>query len=482
MVVSWCAFAGCSGEDPGVAVDPGCNAGTYPAAPDGAASLLHVSAACPAELADGTAGHPYTTITEALTKATPGAAILVAPGTYTENLTISQDVAVIGTSNVTSPSAADVVINAPAEHAILVTKGEKVTLQGLRVASATGTGILVQGASVTVDGCAVENTKVGGGGVVGSGAGVVSTGDGSIILQNSAITGAAGMGIYVGSAKAIILQSTIRGSGGPGIRLDKTTDQVRIEGSTIEENTQMGIGVFSSRAIILQSVVKNTKVDAGSIGDGVVVASTADAAMKPSDIEMSDTEITGNARVGLLCAGGTRAIILQNNTIQGNGLPATFGAGIWIQGGAGGVEGNLIDGNTISGNKFVGLGMTGDTHGIILQNNMVTGTVLGSTFLGVETIDVGDGIGVFKGASAKLLGNTVQANARIGLILDEASGATTVIQKNTFQDNDQYGIILQNQAMAPDTSDNTFKGNVLGDTSSVSAGTFGVRVDGFSVN
>jgi parallel beta-helix repeat protein len=340
----------------------------------------------------------------------------------------------------------------------------------------------VQGASVTVEGCSIEDTKVGGGGVVGSGAGVVSTGDGAIILQNSAITGSAGMGMYVGSAKAIILQSTIRGSGGPGIRLDQATDQVRIEGSTIEESTQMGIGVFSSRAIILQSVVKNTKFDGNFIGDGVVVASTADASIKPSDIEMSGTEISGNARVGVLCAGGTRAIILQNNKIEGNGLPASFGAGVWIQGGASGVDGNIIEGNTISANKFVGLGMTGETHGIILQNNMITGTVLGSTFLGIQMINVGDGIGVFKGASAKLIGNTVQANARIGLILDEASGSTTVIQKNTFQDNDQYGIILQNQPNAPDTSDNTFKGNVLGDTSSVSAGTFGVRVDAFSVN
>lgn len=477
---------GCGGEDTQgqqVTDQPACEAGTFPDAPDGVASVLHVSAVCPAEGADGSAAHPYPTISAALAEAAAGAAILIAPGTYAENLQIAQDIMLIGSSDPMSPEAAVAIIQAPAEHAISVTAGEGVILRGLRVAQPSGSGLLVRGGAVTLEGSSIEGAAPSADGSMGSG--VIAVDDGSIILQNSAVTGAAGIGVHVSGARAIILQSTIRGCAGPGIRIDQAMEEVRIEGSTIEANTQMGVGVFSSRAIILQNIIKDTQTDAADIGDGVLAASLVDGSgnlLEPADIELDGNEISGSGRVGVLCAAGTRGIILQNNTIGQNGNLAPFGAGVWLQGGAGGVQGNLIQGNTLTGNKFVGIGMTGETHGIILQNNAVSGTSLGTTFSGPDEIDVGDGIGLFSSASAQILGNTVSGNGRFGLILDQADGAVTSVEGNTFEGNDQYGIILQNQPNAPATSNNSFQGNLVGDVSAVPEGTYGVRVDAFSTN
>ncbi len=124
----------------------------------------------------------------------------------------------------------------------------------------------------------------------------------------------------------------------------------------------------------------------------------------------------------MLCGLGAGGIILQNNTITGSAASAPFGAGIWLQEGAGGVAGNVIKNNQITAGKFVGLGLTGDTHGIILQGNTVSGTTLGSTFVGVSEVMIGDGLNVFAGASATITGNTLHQNGRAGLILDAGGG------------------------------------------------------------
>lgn len=486
IVAHACALASCGEENQtSVTSDPPCRTDIYPAAPDGASALVHVSAACPAVGADGSAAHPFPTIMEALPRAAAGAAILIAPGTYTENLTISQEVALVGSSDPTSPEAAAAVIEAKGEHAIKVTGDKKVTLRGLRVVKAVGTGIWVRKAPVTIEGCSIEGISVTT--PDASGYGVASTDDASIILQNSAVTRAGGTGVYVGSAQAIILQSTIHGSGGPGVRIDRSTGQVRIEGSTIEDSTQIGIGVFSSRAIILQNVIKGTKLDSAGIGDGVNIASGDENGVPqgPADVELSGNEITNNARVGVLCAAGARGIILQNNAVDQNGSIAQMGAGIWLQQGAGDApenSKNIIEGNTIFSNRFVGIGMVGDTHAIILQNNIISGTKAHSVFVGTELIEGGDGIGIFSSASAQLLENKLEKNGRFGLILDKANGAATTIKGNTFQDNDEYGIILQNQMSAPATTDNIFQGNTLGDMSSVSAGTFSVNTSDFAIS
>jgi parallel beta-helix repeat protein len=479
----------CNGGSSGACADE-----KYPAAPAGASDVVYVSAACPAAGADGTESHPYTTLGAAVTSAKAGATVLVAAGTYREQIKIVQDLTIVG--EVTKGGMGDdaaIILQSPDPVSVTVGAGAHVTIQGMQVSAAQGIGVWASGGSVTLDGCNVEGTSLGTVAGESAGYGAFASEDGAIILQDSAITGSALGGVLFSGAPApnatangasgSITGCKISDNKGFGVRLDQTSSAVTIENTTLAANVGFGIGVFSSGAIILQNHIDSTALDANGIGDGIISAANVGANGQPiaipSSIQATGNVITACGRVGVLAAAGAGGIILQNNTISGSAEKAPFGAGIWLQQGAGAMAGNKIAGNTLSANRFVGLGLTGDTGGIILQDNGISGTTLGSTFVGLGQVTIGDGINVFTGASAQITGNTVSGNGRFGLILD-AEGSATTIQNNVIKDNDEYGIILQNQpAMPPATAGNTFSGNKMGDTETVASGTFGIDSSSF---
>jgi parallel beta-helix repeat protein len=473
-----------------------CADGKYPAAPAGASDVVYVSAACPADGADGTADHPYPTIGDAASKAKAGATVLVAAGTYKEQLAITRDLTILGevTKGAMGADGA-IILQSPEPYAVTVGPGATATIQGFRIEDAQGIGVWASGGSVTVDGCSIAGTTLytAPKSTVASGFGVLASEDGAIILQDSAVTGSAlggvlltgapMMGATVNGASGSIVSSDVSHNKGYGVRVDQASGMVTIQDSTLSANVGFGIGVFSSGAIILQNHIEDTALDASGIGDGLITGANVVGGVPvpiPSSIRATGNTITGSGRVGALCAAGAGGIILQDNTISGSAAAAPFGAGVWLQQGAGAMAGNKIVGNTLSANRFVGLGLTGDTGGIILQNNTVTGTTLGSTFVGLGQVSIGDGISVLDGASAQITGNTVSQNGRFGLILD-GEGSATSIQNNVIEDNDKYGIILQNQpAMPPATSSNTYSGNKVGNTDTVAPGTYGIDASDFA--
>ena len=261
-------------------------------------------------------------------------------------------------------------------------------------------------------------------------------------------------------------------NGAGGVRLDGASAPVTVEDCTLTGNTSFGIGAFSSGAIILQNQVRDTVADAQGAADGVVAAQNDDGQGNvgaASAITVKDNAISGSGRVGILCGAGAGGIILQDNQIQGAAATAAFGAGIWLQQGAGGVAGNVIEMNTVSGSRFVGVGLSGDTHGIILQNNTISGTTAGTTFAGVQEVSIGDGINAFGGATAGISGNTITGSARYGVVLD-AVGAALSLGGNTIEKSDQNAIILQNQADQPAIGANSFLGNGTDGLTTIGAG------------
>jgi hypothetical protein len=449
----------------------------FPAAPAGAKDVVYVSAGCAEGSADGTKEHPYATISAALTAAAKGATVIVAPGTYAENLTIERDVTVIGPNK---PGAkgdeAGIILQAPAPYAITAKGGAAVTLRGFSVKAPAGVGIWAKGASVTVDASRVEGAKADGKGQFGYG--VLAADAGAIILQDSAVVGSALAGVLVSGGTGSVSASDVSRNGKGGIRLDAASAPVTIQGTTLTANTSFGIGVFSSGAIILQNEVRDTVADATGAGDGLVSAQNDDGAGNlgvASSISGKDNLIAESARVGVLCAQGAGGIILQNNQISGTGAHASFGAGIWLQQGAGGVAGNVIEANTVSGSHFVGVGLSGDTHGIILQNNTIRGTLAGTAFVGVDQVSIGDGINAFQGASAAITGNTVSGSARFGIVLDAVAAAMS-LSGNTIEKSDDVAIILQNQADQPTIGANTFLGNGTDGLKTIGAGEAAVGI------
>jgi hypothetical protein len=382
-------------------------------------------------------------------KATTGkTTLLVAAGTYAENLLVDRDdVAIFGSSD--PAAAAGIIVQAPATDAAIAVTGSGVTLQGIIVQQPSTAGIYVSGAmaSATIAGCKIDGAKAVGGNF---GFGVLAN-NSSIIVQHTTITGSASYGVAIVAAKGSVSDSTISGNAQGGIYLLQTTDQVRVERNQITNNTTMGIGVFSSRAIIVQNGVTGTTAttsgDVAGIGDGVIVSDLADAAgtsMGPSVVEVSGSnDVSGNARAGLLMNGQASGIIVQNN-LNTNGR-----AGLFLQQGAGTAADVEVRSNTLTGNKAAGIGLTTAAHGIIVQNT-IGGTMSAGVLEGVGTVQVGDGIGVYQGSGASITGNTVMSSARIGILVDAADGAKTTITGNNVPGN-TVGIIVQNPGAAPAT-------------------------------
>src|SRR5262249_20219533 len=157
----------------------------------------------------------------------------------------------------------------------------------------------------------------------------------------------------------------------------------------------------------------------------------------------------------------TRTVQLRNNTISNNGLPGTieyeYMAGIWLQTNVASDPTSEISGNKISGNKLAGIFMFGETHGISVVGNTVSGTLVDK--LGGNP--VGDGIGLVGGASAHLTDNIVSSSGRFGIMVEPApvAMAMTAISGNTIQDSAAYGVVLQGDIVIA-TDGNTFSGNL----------------------
>ena len=245
----------------------------------------------------GTAADPVCTITAALALASPGDTIRIAPGTYTENLTIGFDLDLIGTGG--------------AE--VTIVDGSGVVLERVvTIPSAVAVGI--DGLTITNGRTSTEN----GGGV---------RVDGALVLTNSTVTGnettSYGGGLYGSPGSDILIDScTIHGNtsrssfgnmarGGGMFVLD---GNLTVLGSTISEN----------RAFAYLDGACGFPVGQG--GGGIAFQSF----QFHTDLTILNSTIAGN---GASCDGGGISILTQygsanieNTTISGN--IANYGAGM----------------------------------------------------------------------------------------------------------------------------------------------------------
>ncbi len=401
---------GSSGADPGSAsVDlgtPGA-ACTWPEAPAGVASVFYVGSFCTGEGADGSRYRPFGTLAkaQAALDGVAEGAILLAAGEQVDDLRINKGrVHVIGPVDSAGNPGSTISGGAANGAAVLVEGDGELILVGVRVA-------------------------------LGPAAGVLARAGAYLELRESKVDRNGGVGVMMIEARGIILNNLVADNAGGGIRVEKALKQIRIEGNTVQGNHRFGISASELVGIILNNLVKDTSVAVGDPG-GALVADGIQLLGPRTDVEVQGNTIEGNGRVGLLMRGELVGIIL-NNLVASNGR-----AGIWMEAGAGNAAGRLqVEGNTVRGNGFVGIGMTGESVGIIL-NNLVSATAPGEPEREGE-VSMGDGIGVFAGARAEVRGNDATGNTRCGIIVDDADPDTIVVE-NTASGNG-YGIVVQGQ-------------------------------------
>ena len=444
---------GCSD---GASTDTPC-AAAFPAAPEGTVTWF----VAPDGTGDGSAcSSPLGHIQGAIDAAADGDVILVAPGDYAEALTITKALSILGAVGtqtetaferagadgvsviikVPTPDALGVIIKRPADPATntqnpagviikLPTEGAPsggpVHLQGLRIEAPSPAGVQVYGRVAAIEDCVVEGStgvseRIGGWGIYGAGGADVT-------VRRSRITGGR-VGVQWVGSRGGLWDSLVEANRDGGVAILDAPDAIILQGNAVKANGLYGVGVFGGKGIILQqNAIIGTTAASGAGGDGVFLGAGDDVV--ESEVETLDGNfIEDNARLGLLLA-EVRGVIIKN-VVSGN-----LRGGAWLQDGAIDLR---IEQNTLSKNRFVGVAVTRGANAIILQNNVLD-TEAGETLAGT----IGDGIGLFTGASARIESNVVKASARAGVLIDDAAGgAATTVVGNTVTG--PRGIILQN--------------------------------------
>ncbi len=208
---------------------------------------------------DGTAAKPHKTIAAAVSAASPGAVIAIAPGSYAEALTIAKPLALWGKcpGEVTiAPAAGDAVV--------FVEGADKSELHHVAV-SGTGVGVKAWGATgVVIDGVWVHDT-----GYIGV---VVDrdqggSADASALVTHSLVEGAGLIGIG-GNASITVQESLVRdtklggdGDWGVGIEafgiLGATPATLEVRRSLVERTHNFAIGSSGHVAVVEDSVVRD---------------------------------------------------------------------------------------------------------------------------------------------------------------------------------------------------------------------------------
>lgn len=426
-------LAGCdAGSD---AADTSPDAGAPCAVFEGSGDL-YVAATCPGASADGSRAHPFATLADALRAAASGDTVLLAAGDHAGDIEVTlAELTLVG-----SGAAATRLTGT------LRFQGDiRGRVGNLSLIGAVGVGLQARGgAQVTAEAVRVSGVELDAAGHFGYG--VAAFEGGGIILQNMEIDGCAGPGVLVSGGQLRLEGSRVHDNAGGGVRIEAATGPSRVVGNALVNNAVLGLGVFSSRVEALGNRIVGTRAVERGFGDGVVVArlvggaSDAPAELRlgeacDADCDAVSNTISGSARAGIVVDDST-AIILQNHVIENSR------AGIWVQAGAQHVR---IETNEIARNGVVGVGLTGGSSGIILQNHVVD-TRAGEISSGGQTAEVGDGVAVMDGSSGELGGGAITGSFRAGIVLD-APGRVEISPLDL--DDGPQGIILQN-APAPE--------------------------------
>jgi parallel beta helix pectate lyase-like protein len=259
----------------------------------------------------------YPTIQSAINAAHSGDTILVAPGTYTEQLTIPTSVNLVGSGPgrtiIQSPSSLAV-----GSGIVEITNGATVSFTGFTVSFTVGglAGVLVSGATATIYGNSIQGTTAGSIGVAVEDSSVATI-TSNVVVATATPTDAGEFGIFVEGSLATITLNSIEGPGGVGVYLTAST-------ATVEYNAISQFSCTYNQVLLTYgycgpSWASQTQgggiFDSGDAGIGTTIAynvvSTADAGIG-LDANCPNCVVKGNVILnsfdyGLACFDGACA-------------------------------------------------------------------------------------------------------------------------------------------------------------------------------
>jgi parallel beta-helix repeat protein len=349
------------------------------------------------------ANAPYTTISAAVAAARPGATIIVCPGTYVEDVTVTKSLTIEGLSGATvAPSATDSSPLTPITGANdgFTILSPWVSISGFTIEGATGDGIFVLGDHALIRNNSVENN--GFNPTQSPGNGINLDGSSYSEVSNNYVTGSANGGIQLANDPDAIGLPAICG-----------LLQVPCNGIT---------GTATHDRVINNDVTENP------YACGILLVDHA-----------------GTTDGSLDLADGVHDNLVQNNEVTNNAIKG-YGAGILlateVPGGA--VYNNLVTGNDVAGNGLAGLTLHAHLPGqdlngnVIVDNNFGTNNLKGGPPSSEEPSD-GQTTGVFVGSqdhlSIVVANNTIHDNY-YGVFTASPNGVTVIGVNSNHYHND----------------------------------------------
>lgn len=396
--------------------------------------------------ATGTAAAPYCTITAALAAAADGDRVLIAPGTYSENLDVVDNVEIVGLEG----RDVTIVDGGAAGSVITIASGVLVAIEGLTVTgglTGRGGGIFTQGALVlqnsTVSGNTATNSislsgPAGGGIYVGAG--------GDLSLIESTVTGndawnyasfygfASGGGLFIGpgSVRTRLVDSSLVGNEavsfnsvpssngygrGGGMTIAAGAGPVSIERTSISDNEGgAGAGIFSTSS--QQVRITDSTISANLSGGGAGVTSVG------TPLEIEGTTISENSGISFqgfpfgigVLATDSPSLVIRNSTISGHLAGGLVTRGTQLQPVS-------LSGVTITGNSNFYFGTGGWEHsGSVpgeLENTIIAGNSILFPLAPSPAYDVS---GDFLSRGHNLIGEDTGSTGLVGGVLGDQVG------------------------------------------------------------
>lgn len=321
------------------------------------------------------------TIGHAISLASSGDCIRVAPATYTENPTINFSLKIIGSNASTtiidgSKSGTVVTINAGNFQVTL----SKLTIQNGYTGDFELGGGIYNRAKLTVNQCTISRNSAGGGaGIANEGTLTINATD---VSTNSAPYG----GGILNRGTAKVNQSTIYGNsgasgtggGGGGIENDGTmvVNRSTVNGNVAEGGTGGGYGggIHNGGGLVVRdSTIAGNRASGGSGGLGGGIENDGTMNISGSIINANSVEHFGG---GILNDG---ALTINNSTLSWNTASGQTCGGGGIANGYNGGNGTVtINNSTLSGNTAPGCAYAGGILGVAtLQNSIVANSTPG---------------------------------------------------------------------------------------------------------
>lgn len=259
-------------------------------------------------------------------------------------------------------------------------------------------------------------------------------------LYKVRVRSAEGVGILVEGGPARLLDVTVE-------EAQKTALLVTCDPPCIEEGQAVELrdptlmtsanGLWIRGAFVQVEGGSSTRHSSNSLSSGIGVIASHGARL-----EMSRTRVEDNQEVGVLVDGALNT----GATLRSMKVMNNRGRGIWAQGLLGSdedirlrVEGPEM---VVEGNRITGIGAR-DSRGIIIVNTRVAQTLAVEVPVGIgQTASVGDGIGLFAGSGSTRIDQVLlEDNGRSQALVDQ--GSTGIIIVNTRTGGGQYGVVVQ---------------------------------------